>query len=101
MQQAIHTINEPVHATLTMPGSKSLTNRALLLAALANGTSTIAGLSLCDDTRALMKALIQLGVRVQLDESTRSCIVDGCNGQFPNKQAAIWCEEAGTVIRFL
>ena len=54
-----------------------------------------------DDTRALIDALYNLGIVVQLDEASRSCIVGGAGGQFPKNEADIWCAHAGTVARFM
>jgi 3-phosphoshikimate 1-carboxyvinyltransferase len=101
MKQIISVANNPIHAYVKIPGSKSMTNRALLLAALANGVSEISELLISDDTRALINALQKLGIMIQLDESDYSCIVGGSNGQFPQKEADIWCNSAGTVARFL
>lgn len=101
MKQSIKAAVGPIHARVTIPGSKSITNRALLLAALADGVSEIYNMLLSDDTRVFMLALHELGISVQLDESTKSCIVAGCGGQFPKSKASIWCGDAGTAARFL
>lgn len=90
-----------IRATLTIPGSKSITNRALLIAALADGVSEIFNIQISDDTRAFIQALHELGVVVQLDEEDRSCIVGGGSGQFPKEEASIWCESSGITARFL
>jgi 3-phosphoshikimate 1-carboxyvinyltransferase len=101
MKKSIQIAKEPICACLTIPGSKSITNRALLLAALADGRSTLTDILISDDTIALIKALQALGIDIQLNEKSHTCIVKGCNGQFPRKEAAIWCKDAGTVARFL
>lgn len=101
MKRSIQAIKKPVQARIKIPGSKSITNRALLLAALANGVSEVSSILISDDTTAFIKALRQLGVMIQFDESTQSCIVGGCNGRFPKNKASIWCDEAGTAARFL
>ena len=89
----------PVHATVTIPGSKSLTNRALVLAALAtpNGTSTISGALRSRDTDLMIGALQTLGV-----------VIDGAAGDLsisgaidPQPDARVDCGLAGTVLRFL
>jgi len=59
------------------PGSKSLTNRALLCAALAEGTSRLDGILLADDTRAMLGAVAALGAQVELDEDARAAVVTG------------------------
>lgn len=101
MQQAIRTAQNPIQASLVIPGAKSITYRALLLAALADGVSEITGLKLDEDVRTFIKALTQLGVVIQLDESIPACIIAGCNGRFPKKQASIWCAESNIILRFL
>ena len=101
MKQLIRTASTPIQARVTIPGSKSITNRALLLAALADGVSELFDILISDDTVAFMNALRQLGIAIRLDEATRSCIVAGGQGHFPKKNAEIWCADAGTAARFL
>lgn len=101
MKQSIRVAPGSVHAQINIPGSKSITNRALLLAALADGVSEIFDVLVSDDTTTMVNALHQLGVAVQLDAEDRSCIVGGSFGSFPRKKANIWCADAGTVARFL
>lgn len=101
MQQTFRPGMGPVHAKLSLPGSKSITYRALLLAALAEGVSEITGVALNDDLRTFTHALNQLGIQTQLDESAGSVIVAGGNGRFPKKEAAIWCGDAEVLSRFL
>jgi 3-phosphoshikimate 1-carboxyvinyltransferase len=101
MRQSIHAVNAPIHANVRIPGSKSITNRALLLAALAEGVSEISDILLCNDTRALVNALRSLGVTLELDEKNLRCKVIGCSSYFPVKEASVWCADAGTVTRFL
>jgi 3-phosphoshikimate 1-carboxyvinyltransferase len=86
---------------ISIPGSKSITNRALLLAALAKGTSHLSGVLFSDDTWAFINALSALGVNIISDPEKKTCIVHGVNGKFPNSHAKIDCQEAGTVLRFL
>lgn len=101
MSQTIHTAKGPIHAKLVIPGSRSVTNRALLLAALADGVSEISALTLNGHTKTLINALHQLGIVVQLDEKTHSCIVAGGNGQFPRKQTTVWCADSKAIAKFL
>ena len=65
-----------VCGTVTLPGSKSISNRVLLLAALASGTTCLKGLLDADDTRVMRSALRTLGVGV--DETSGDCVVTGC-----------------------
>ena len=101
MKELIRAATTPIHANITLPGSKSMTNRALLLAALADGVSEISGILLSEDTRAFLDALRHLGIIIQLDEANHSCIIGGGSGRFPKKEASIWCADAGTAARFL
>ena len=101
MQQPIRQIHGILQANLTIPGSRCITNRALILAALADGVSELSSVNISQATHALINALRQLGIVVQLDEPSRSCIVAGCNGRFPKKQTTVWCEDSGTIARFL
>lgn len=101
MSQSIRAIKGPIHAKIAVPGSKTITYRALLLAALADGVSEISALGLSNNIRTFMDALHQLGIVVQLDEKARTCIIAGCNGQFPKKQATVWCADSKTVAKFL
>jgi 3-phosphoshikimate 1-carboxyvinyltransferase len=91
--------SRPVHATVTVPGSKSQTNRALVLAALAaaNGASTISGALRSRDTDLMIGALEALGLRVDgpADELTVSGAIA------PPPDARIDCGLAGTVLRFV
>lgn len=101
MQQPIRIAKGPIHAKLAVPGSKSISYRAVILAALAEGVSEISGLFIDDDIRTLLIGLHQLGIATQLDESARSCIIAGGNGRFPRKQATIWCGHAKMIARLL
>ena len=93
--------SRPIDRTIRLPGSKSLTNRALLLAALAAGESTLKGILLAEDTRLMTDALRSLGVPIRIDESSHRAKVTGCAGRWPNSEASLFCGNAGTVIRFL
>lgn len=98
---SVRVSNAPIKAKVHISGSKSMTNRALLLASLAEGASEISDMLISDDTLAMANALHELGIMIQLDKTARSCIVGGAGGQFPKKQANIWCNDAATVARFL
>jgi 3-phosphoshikimate 1-carboxyvinyltransferase len=87
-------------ACVRVPGSKSITNRALLLAALADGESTLTGALSADDTLAFASGLRDLGVVVDL-EAQSGWRVQGAAGRIPRKEARVYCAEAGTAARFL
>jgi len=94
-------ITRPVVGTAQVPGSKSITNRALLIAALADGPSTLTGALFSDDTRYMAAALNQLGVRVTGDERAASFAVEGGGGTFPAGSADLFLGNSGTSVRFL
>ena len=87
--------------SIEVPGSKSITNRALLLAALANGKSTLSGVLFSDDSRHFLQSLISLGFRVEIDEENKQVTVYGEGGQIPKPDATINVGSAGTAARFL
>jgi 3-phosphoshikimate 1-carboxyvinyltransferase len=94
-------IDHPLTATVRVSGSKSLTNRALLIAALANGTTRITNALFSDDSRYFAKALQTLGFEVQLDEANSEMTVMGLGGQIPAGKAELFIGNAGTAARFL
>ncbi len=85
--------------SVALPGSKSISNRVLLLAALAQGTSELRHLLAADDTRVMLEALAALGVAIE----HRGDIVrvNGCAGRFPNRSAQLFLGNAGTAMRSL
>ena len=91
----------PVRGSVRPPGSKSLTNRALAVAALAGGTSRLTGVLDSDDTRVMLRALAALGVSVDHDPAAATATVVGCGGVLPNGSADLFCENSGTSLRFL
>jgi len=94
-------IPHPLNATVRVPGSKSLTNRALLIASLANGTTHLTNSLFSDDSRYFAKALQTLGFDVLLDEENHSMTVTGLGGKIPAKKAELFIGNAGTAARFL
>jgi len=91
----------PVDADVRVPGSKSITNRALLVAALAHGGSHLTGALFSDDTRYMAAALNALGVPVETDEANAAFRVRGGGGTFPATEADLFVGNAGTAMRFL
>ncbi|WP_028449832.1 3-phosphoshikimate 1-carboxyvinyltransferase [Chitinibacter tainanensis] len=88
-----------VAGTVALPGSKSISNRTLLLAALCSGQTTVRGLLASDDTQRMLEALATLGVKVEQIGDSRDFIVHGCAGNFPNKDADLFLGNAGTAFR--
>ena len=91
----------PVTATVIVPGSKSITNRALLIAALADGPSVLTGALDSDDTRYMAGAIRALGLSVENDAAAATFMVQGGGGAFPNDRAALFVGNSGTSMRFL
>ena len=94
-------INYPLNATVRVPGSKSLTNRALMISALANGTTRLTNALFSDDSHYFVKALQTLGFDVQLDQANQEMIVTGLGGKIPAQKAELFIGNAGTAARFL
>ena len=93
--------NQKKEYPVEVPGSKSITNRALLLAALANGKSTLSGVLFSDDSRHFLESLISLGFRVEINEENKQVTIYGEGGRIPNPNASIYVGSAGTAARFL
>ena len=83
---------------ITLPGSKSISNRTLLLAALADGVTEIRDLLASDDTSRMLEALQALGVKLE-NFAENAWRVTGCGGNFPNKNADLFLGNAGTAFR--
>lgn len=84
-----------------VPGSKSITNRALMLAALGNGVCRLRGVLFSDDSRAFLSCLQELGFEVEIEEEKRIVTITGLGGRIPNQNATINVRSAGTAARFL
>ncbi len=97
----IEPLRVPVEGTARPPGSKSYTNRALILAALAEGHSTIDGALFSDDTKHMATGIAALGVRLVSDEAKQRFEVDGCAGKPTATRASIFVGNSGTTARFL
>lgn len=94
-------VERPIDAVARIPGSKSITNRALLAAALADGESELTGALHSDDTRYMAAALDALGVAVDADEAGERFRVRGGGGTFPAERADLFVGNSGTTMRFL
>ncbi len=86
---------------INVPGSKSITNRALLLATLGDGTSTLRGVLFSDDSRHFLKCVQDLGFETTVDEANKIITVCGHGGDVPKKEASQYVGSAGTAARFL
>ncbi len=92
--------HEPLDAVVTLPGSKSITNRALMCAALADGVSLLNHALIAEDTRLMVDALRALGVAVTVDEPAAQIEITGCGGHLPQGEAHLFCGNSGTTLRF-
>lgn len=91
----------PVRGAVRLPGSKSITNRALILAALCRDPVTLRGALFSRDTEIMVKALRAVGFKIQADRRAETIRVTGRNGMIPKSKAAIHVGNAGTAARFL
>jgi 3-phosphoshikimate 1-carboxyvinyltransferase len=102
----IYPLDRPPDCTLSVPGSKSITNRALILAALAPGKCTLRGALWADDTQVMVDALGKLGFEIHVrpdphEECNRTIEVTGHGGKIPAAAAELYVGNAGTAARFL
>ncbi len=95
----IQPLQKPLDAEVSVPGSKSYTNRALLVAALANGESHLTGALFSDDTDYMAQALRKLGVSIQADPQAASFVVTGNGGRIPVDGAELYIGNSGTTSR--
>lgn len=91
----------PVDWVAEVPGSKSMTNRALLMAALADGVTTLKGVLFSEDSRNFLASLKALGFQAASDEAAKTVTVQGLNGKLPVIAGEIYVGSAGTAARFL
>ncbi|MEK7312389.1 MAG: 3-phosphoshikimate 1-carboxyvinyltransferase, partial [Chloroflexota bacterium] len=96
-------ITRSLRATVRVPGSKSLTNRALALAALADGTTTLTNALFSDDSQYFADSLKRLGftVRAQHVAPLQTITIHGLGGHIPSPRAELFVGNAGTAARFL
>ncbi|GAA0360530.1 3-phosphoshikimate 1-carboxyvinyltransferase [Bacillus horti] len=92
-------VKAPVHGAINVPGSKSYTNRALIIAALAEGTSTLRGILRSDDSYWCLDALKRLGTKISINDE--EVAIKGTGGRWPVKEAECFIGSAGTIARFL
>ncbi len=100
MTYSVQTINHPIDLNLAVPGSKSITNRAFLIAMLAHGNSHLKGCLESDDTKRMQEALEKLGIKVK--KNGNNFVIEGNHGVFANKEKLeLYLGNAGTAVRFL
>jgi len=92
---------EGLQGEVKLPGSKSISNRVLLLAALAEGDTVVRGLLDSDDVRYMLEALRELGVHWEQLGDSRDFVVTGCGGKLPKSSGDFFLGNAGTAMRTL
>jgi 3-phosphoshikimate 1-carboxyvinyltransferase len=100
-QLRIEPITGPFDVDFSPPGSKSLTNRAMVLAALSTGSCKLDHALFADDTRVMIDGLRRLGFDVDAREADESITIAGQGGTIPAASATLFCGNSGTTIRFL
>lgn len=90
-----------VHAAIQPPGSKSITNRAIVCAALADGESRLSGVLESEDTEVMIAAWRQVGLELKHDQVAHTLEIAGCAGRLPIQESDIFVANSGTTIRFL
>lgn len=96
----VKTVDKPLSGTVVVPGSKSMTNRALLLAALSEEEAILQGVLFSDDSRHFLDCLVTLGYKLDINETEKTVKLQGCGRKIPNKFAKINVGSAGTAARF-
>jgi len=91
---------EPPNARLDLPGSKSITNRALVVAGLADGESELAGVLFSQDTHVMMDSLQKMGVGIRQSPNDLSVSISGTGGSLQRPEEALWVHQSGTTARF-
>ncbi|HEX4132148.1 MAG TPA: 3-phosphoshikimate 1-carboxyvinyltransferase [Pirellulales bacterium] len=91
----------PLDGSIRPPGSKSITNRALICAAAAEGPSRLTGALASDDTRVIVEALRSIGIDVHAFDGGSTLEVDGCGGYVPMSDGELFVGNSGTTVRFL
>ncbi|WP_425615899.1 3-phosphoshikimate 1-carboxyvinyltransferase [Anatilimnocola sp. NA78] len=91
----------PIRGSIRPPGSKSITNRALIIAALAEGQSTLRGALASEDTQVMIESLTRLGIGVVESHGGANLVIHGCGGNIAQQQAELFVGNSGTTVRFL
>src|SRR6266480_1073306 len=94
-------ITKPFRVSLSPPGSKSLTNRALILSALSDGVCELNNVLFADDTLVMLESLQKLGFHLEIHHDHRTVHIHGRAGEIPSTHADLFCGNSGTSIRFL
>lgn len=101
MKDFIPRIKSKITQQVYLDGSKSIANRSLIIAAMADGQTKFENLPNSADVLACVEALKELGCNIEHNKENKSLTIDGCNGKFQNSKAKIFCNESGTLTRFI
>ena len=99
MEKLILNKAEKITGEVKLPGSKSISNRALLLAALGEGTIQLENLLESNDVNRMFEALQYLGLNVSRNLQEQSAVIEGCAGPLPDGNYELYLENAGTAVR--
>lgn len=100
-QYSVKKVTKKKNINVEVPGSKSITNRALMLAAISNGICKLNGVLFSDDSRAFLDCLERLGFELEIDEIKKQVTIKGENGCIPKSNVTINVRSAGTAARFM
>lgn len=97
----VRSLGEHPCIRVTVPGSKSITNRAMLMAAMTKGETLLRGVLFCDDSRVFLQALQEMGIEVEANESKKTVVIRGKEEGLELQGKKIYVGSAGTAARFL
>ena len=98
---SIEPFESECRGSVLVPGSKSISNRALILSAMSGGETTLKGILRSEDVNLMIEALVRLGVEMEESEDQTTLKIKGCEGLLPSKKQKIFVGNAGTIARFL
>ncbi|APC91844.1 MULTISPECIES: 3-phosphoshikimate 1-carboxyvinyltransferase [Francisella] len=101
MKDFIPQIKSKINQQVYLDGSKSISNRSLIIAAMAQGQTKFENLPNSADVLTCVAALKELGCQVEHNQATKSLLINGCAAKFNNHDAKIFCNESGTLTRFI
>ncbi|AJC48805.1 3-phosphoshikimate 1-carboxyvinyltransferase [Allofrancisella guangzhouensis] len=101
MKDCIPRLKTQVKKQVYLDGSKSLSNRALIIAAVSKGQTRFENLPNSADVLTCVAALKELGCDIEHNQQAKTLVINGCDGAFKNKNAKIFCNESGTLTRFI
>ncbi|MBT95968.1 MAG: hypothetical protein CL431_08375 [Acidimicrobiaceae bacterium] len=97
----IDSLRKAPNAELQLPGSKSITNRALIIASLAEGTTSLSRALFAEDTLAMIDCLKSFGISIEANQPMETIDVTGTNGKLDAPQDSLWVRQSGTTARFI